>query len=230
MSKPKPGPRWMDEQPVVAILAIRTPLRIGAGRGGTDVELPVLKAQRRGDSFTIDRPIVPASTFKGLLRHGVDRILESFQLDKSAREESKRLFGDKPPESTRPGMRTQEGLLKVAACSENISSLSKAQAHTRTAIRQDSRYGSVEKGALWNYEFISNETGRIILRFNLRFTFPITKLMAGLILGGLRLLTNETLGGFGSRGMGIIEEVMIESKDFVTFAEAGIKELLEGTS
>jgi CRISPR/Cas system CSM-associated protein Csm3 (group 7 of RAMP superfamily) len=96
--------------------------------------------------------------------------------------------------------------------------------NVRTSIRIDGRYGSVEEGGLWNYECVDGDSP-IKLGFNLDFLYPIDELKAGLLLAGLRLLRYEHIGGFGSRGMGLIEEVGVEPDSFRAFAEGGIKKL-----
>jgi CRISPR/Cas system CMR subunit Cmr4 (Cas7 group RAMP superfamily) len=226
------GGLWPSNQPVTALLTVKLPLRVGAGAGGAgDVDLPVLKTPlRRGHGGELEMPVIPESTFKGLLRNSITRLIGSLHLGDDAQQAFRQLFGPPPPQGS--GEETFEGCIRISASPGNLTIMDQApkeakgrpHLNVRTSIRIDGRYGSVKEGGLWNYECVDGDSP-IKLGFNLDFLYPIDELKAGLLLAGLRLLRYEHIGGFGSRGMGLIEEVDVKPDSFRTFAEKGIKKL-----
>ncbi|MEM2865484.1 MAG: RAMP superfamily CRISPR-associated protein [Candidatus Bathyarchaeia archaeon] len=217
---------WPSSQPVTAIITVEPPLRVGAGAGGTgDVDLPVLKAPLRDEGGeTRETPIIPASTFKGLLRNSVRRLIGSLHLGEEASRAFQQLFGSNPPLQG-SGEGTAEGCIGISAGPPIWEALGDTCLDVRTSTGIDGRYGSVKEGRLWQYECVYGRSP-IKLSFNLYFLYPIDGLKAGLLLAGLRLLRYEHVGGFGSKGMGLIEEVDVKPESFRVFAEKSLKKLL----
>ena len=214
-----PLTRW--DKGVRVTLRIRSPFRVGAGRGGLGAELPLLKRKGRGGKAEDFVPFIPVSSFKGLLRGSVMRASLLLGLGGEGERAITRLFGSTPPTlGTRQD--TEEGILKFGAEEEEQPSL---KIRERTSIRIDERYGAVARGALWDYEY-AESNDLIRLHFSISFTYPIDPLEAALLVAGVRLLLYDSIGGFRSRGMGLIEEVSLAPKEFTSFAEECLKELL----
>lgn len=139
-----------------------------------------------------------ASSIKGLLRKAVIRAINSLNL--KAINESE-IFGEGD----------REGKIQV------IIEPGEELKMIRYGIKIDPFTGSVRHGHLFSYSF--SEVERI--KFRLKPIVKITKEEAKILYYGLNYLRYDTIGGFGSRGMGLIEEVEIDS-NFRKFVEDSI--------
>ncbi|MEM3586490.1 MAG: RAMP superfamily CRISPR-associated protein [Candidatus Jordarchaeaceae archaeon] len=192
-------------------LTISGGFRIGSGRAGLEVDLPVVKEHlpksEKGSYYTSNF----SSSLRGILRKSVRRIAQSTGLNAIANLEEA-LFGSWV---TDLGSRKKEGKIKiklVPPSSENVKN------YSRTGIRIDEVFGSVAHQALFTYEVLEGEDKKLILKFKLTSDFPLSEDEAALLLAGLNGLTYDFIGGFASRGLGLIEKVEVDQK-FVNFAK-----------
>lgn len=162
-------------------------------------EIRVLLKVRRfrvgGAHEDVDLGSVPmkysASSIKGLLRKAMIRVLNSLELKTNAKEEE--IFGKEDSEG-----KLQVVLLSDKELGKNI----------RYGIKINPLYNSVEQKHLFSYSFLEVEE----IRFALKPIMSLSKEEAKLILFALNYLRYDTVGGFGSRGMGLIEEVEVDEK------------------
>ena len=209
---------------ILVNLTFQGPLRVGRGRGGTlETDLPVTHEQREEvigrELKVIQRTSIPVSSFKGLVRNTVNRIMVTLKLNTEA--EFTNLFGSEP----KYGTATKRGKL--------VFSTNRSRKHTlpakplrRKGIRIDDSFSSVKKGALWEYEILETKDRKVDLEFIISSLYPMSGLESALLLAGLRALKYESFGGFGSRGMGIVTNVLVEPKEFVEMGQNQLVVLL----
>ncbi len=162
-----------------------------------DVELQV-RGLRIGTGIPkhdIDLPTLPvdyaSSSIKGVLRKAARRVVNSINgLDLDGVESD--VFGDED----------REGKIQIAVKSLNCDTCK------RYGIKIDPKFGSVKHGHLFSYEYIPVET----LKFSIKPLLPLSDKETLLIYYSLNFLRYESLGGFGSRGFGLIEGVRLSDK------------------
>ena len=162
-----------------------------------DVELRVrgLRIGRGMPKYNVDLPTLPvdyaSSSIKGVLRKAARRVVNSInRLDLDGVES--KVFGSE----------NEEGKIQIVMKS-NTSNTCK-----RYGIKIDPKFGSVKHGHLFSYEYIPVET----LNFSIKPLLPLSDKEALLIYYSLNFLRYESLGGFGSRGFGLIEDVRLPDK------------------
>ncbi|MFN3384500.1 MAG: RAMP superfamily CRISPR-associated protein [Archaeoglobaceae archaeon] len=150
----------------------------------------------------VDLGIVPlrytASSIKGLLRKASIRVSNSA----GVKDLTKQIFGDSDSEG--------KIQITVEECGEN-------SVNKRFGIKIDPRLGSVKEGHLFSYKFLTLECLRVKIR-------PLVKLSeeeAKFLFYCLNYLRYEALGGFGSRGIGLIEDIKIDD-NFTRFLEGKV--------
>jgi len=172
-----------------------------------DVELR-LKGLRIGSGmpkYGIDLPVLPAgyasSSIKGVLRKAARRVVNSIgglSLDGVESD----VFGNED----------REGKIQIAVKSLNCDTCK------RYGIKIDPNFGSVKSGHLFLYEYTPIE----ILKFSIKPILPLNAKEALLIYCSLNFLRYESLGGFGSRGFGLIENVRVSDK-FREYIKGGVQ-------
>ncbi|MBS7250212.1 MAG: hypothetical protein KIH08_06425 [Candidatus Freyarchaeota archaeon] len=199
-------------------LTIGGGFRIGSGRAGLEVDLPVVKEhlpKSKKESYYTSNL---SSSLRGVLRKSVRRIVQSTGLSAIANLEEA-LFGSWVTEL---GARKKEGKIKIKLVpppSENVKQ------YSRTGIKIDEVFGSVAHQALFTYEVLEGEDKKLILKFKLTSNFPLSEEEAAILLAGLNGLTYDFIGGFASRGLGLIEKVEVDQK-FVNFAKPRLEKLI----
>jgi CRISPR type III-B/RAMP module RAMP protein Cmr1 len=173
-------------------------------RGDIDVELKIrsLRIGKGIPTESVDLPVSPinysGSSIKGVLRKAARRVSHSAYPD--LKDLEKDVFGDE----------NREGKIHIT------TKKSSSEKNVRFGIKIDPKFGSVESGHLFSYEYLAVDS----LRFSIRPVFPLNKKEALLIYCALNFLRFESLGGFGSRGLGLIEDVCISEK-FVEYVRRG---------
>jgi len=184
-------------------LTISGALRIGSGRAGLEVDLPVVRENLSNGGSTFYSSNMPSS-FRGSLRESVRRMINSTRLSsKASLEES--LFGTWVTEAE---ARPMEGKLHVKLLPSNEP----IRTTSRTGVEIDDVFGSVEQKKLFTYEVMEGGGDEVTLRFELTCLFPLSDEEAAVLLAGLNGLVYESIGGFASRGMGLIERVEVDGK------------------
>jgi len=186
-------------------LTISKCFRVGAGRTGLDVDLPIVSVKSNGKSSHLCANL--SSSFRGILRKSVHGFLESTGLSERPGyvgvEDS--LFGSAPQIGYG---QTKEGKLLIRL--SNDAEEAELQTGKRTGVRVDFAFGSVVREALFTYEYLTNEKGSIKLSFTVSPSYPLTDEESTALLAGINSLRYCGYGGFASRGMGIIEDVKID--------------------
>ncbi len=175
-------------------------------------DLPVATVRARDGKR---RPYLPPSSFKGIVRTACQKALSITQND-TLKNAYIRIFGEEPTKENR----NKEGKIRIFETDETIDILSNIglkSIQNRNGIRIDEKIGSVAYQSLFEFDFVELENS-LKLTYGIYPVLPITKDEAAILIAGLRLLKYDTIGGFGSRGFGIIRDVLIP-KDFVEFAE-----------
>lgn len=167
-----------------------------------EVSLKVKRLRVGGMQEDVDLGSIPlkytASSIKGLLRKSVKRALNSLNLNGFSDVE---IFGDDD----------REGKIQVLVePSEELKLV-------RYGIKIDPFTGSVKHGHLFSYSFLEIER----IKFTLKPIIGITREEAKLLYYGLNYLRYDTIGGFGSKGMGLVEDVEIDD-DFRKFVEESL--------
>lgn len=210
--------RW--RRAITVNLRIKKPIRIGGTKQGLSrIDLPLLK---RHDNDGYSTPVVPSSSFKGVLRASSERAVAHLVLEETSKPLLE-LFGS--PITDTSGRETQQGLVLVYQAKKNDDSLEKNMVSTRTSISINNEFGTNTTGSLWQYEFIE-PIEQLVLGFEVHFLFPINPIQAAVLLAGIRFLKYGFIGGMNSRGMGLISSISIEPSDFVDFAEPTLREIL----
>jgi len=211
---------WRDRFTVS--LTVSKCFRVGAGRTGLDVDLPVVSEKLNGKSSHLCANL--SSSFRGILRKSVHRSIESTGLSErpgyAGVEES--LFGSVPQIDSG---QTKEGKLLIRL--SNDAQEVKLQTGKRTGVRIDPAFGSVVSEALFTYEYLTNEKGSIKLSFAVSPSYPLTDEESTALLAGINSLRYCGYGGFASRGMGIIGDVKIDEpflRHSTPLLEAALKE------
>lgn len=141
----------------------------------------------------VDLGFVPlrytASSIKGLLRKAAIRVSNSL----NTRDLTKQIFGESDC----------EGKIQIKVEEDGDSSVNK-----RFGIKIDPSLGSVEEGHLFSYKFLTLER----LRFRIRPLVRLSEEEAKFLFYCLNYLRYETIGSFGSRGIGLIEDVEIDGR------------------
>ncbi len=171
--------------------------------GDIDVKLKI-KSLRVGGlepEEDVDLGTVPAeytaSSIRGLLRKAAKRVSSSLGIKGFDRE----IFGDVD----------SEGRIQII-----VKYVPKSGKEKRYGIKIDPSTGSVKSGHLFSYNFLTLDE----LYFTIRPLLGLKEDEAKFLFYALNYLRYETLGGFGSRGMGLIEDVEI-CEDFLKFV--GVK-------
>jgi len=193
---------WMDR------------FRIGGTSQEDSIDLPVLKDLASEDSWY---NIGIVSGFRGVLRRATRLLIaqKSFQKYRSI---DASLFGSELGAS-----QEMEGKLKFQLepnTSKNV------HISTNYGIRINPQFGSVEPNALFNYETVE---GDICIEIKIRPLIPLTKDESIILLGALRLLSYDCLGGFTSKGFGLITKIIIEDT-FTQFADSFLLGIIEGNN
>ena len=164
-----------------------------------DVELQVkgLRIGRGMPEYNVDLPTLPvdyaSSSIRGVLRKAARRVVNSINI-----------LGLDGVEPEVFGSENKEGKIQIVMKKKsNTSSTCK-----RYGIKIDPKFGSVKHGHLFSYEYIPVET----LNFSIKPLLPLSDKEALLIYCSLNFLRYESLGGFGSRGFGLIEDVCLPDK------------------
>ncbi|MGC8869792.1 MAG: RAMP superfamily CRISPR-associated protein [Brevinematia bacterium] len=194
--------------------------RVGGREGTERSDLPVFFAKLLDGSFLI----LPASTFKGILRRSAERAIMSLKLNEETAvkliDAYNCLFGTANYFSLEYSHETRKVFLKPDKRVVTFPSIlrfriepikvNELKIKRRVSIRVNNKLLSVEKNALWDYEFISVS----FIDVNLIFTREINKYEKLLLYFALNNLKYESIGGLGSRGIGLIENVKIMNEDF----------------
>uniref|UniRef100_A0A7C3RDW5 CRISPR type III-associated protein domain-containing protein n=1 Tax=Archaeoglobus fulgidus TaxID=2234 RepID=A0A7C3RDW5_ARCFL len=167
--------------------------------GDIDVRLKIKTLRVGGveQEEDVDLGTVPAeytaSSIKGLLRKAAKRVSNSLGIKGFDRE----IFGDAD----------SEGRIQII-----VKSTPKSEKEKRYGVKIDPSTSSVKSGHLFSYNFLTLDE----LCFTLRPLLGFKKDEAEFLFYALNYLRYETLGGFGSRGIGLIEDVEI-CEDFLKF-------------
>jgi len=213
---------WKDE--IEVSLVISKGLRVGSGRAGLEVDLPLVRehapktnnsSNSGGETFFTSNL---ASSFRGILRKSVQRMIGSTGL-RSIEDSERSLFGSRVTDQD--GMPV-EGKIQVKLADQ----FEPVKSYVRTGVRIDEVFGSVAPGALFTYEVLEGESSKLSLKFRITCTFPLTEQEAALLLAGLNGLLYDSIGGFNSRGLGLIERVDVNSS-FKDFALPHLRNLLK---
>ncbi|MEM3795736.1 MAG: RAMP superfamily CRISPR-associated protein [Archaeoglobaceae archaeon] len=141
----------------------------------------------------VDLGVLPlqyaASSIKGLLRKAAIRVSNSI----GCKDLTKQIFGESDSEG-----KIQIYVDGFGNCDEN----------KRFGIKIHPFLGSVEEQHLVSYKFMSLES----LSFKIKPLLGLSEEEARLLLFCLNYLRYETLGGFGSRGIGLIEDVEVDDR------------------
>ena len=171
-----------------------------------DVELKIrgLRIGKGMPKYDINLPTLPvdyaSSSIKGVLRKAARRVVNSIGglgLDL---------------ESDVFGSEDREGKIQIAVKSLNCDTCK------RYGIKIDPKFGSAKSGHLFLYEYLPIE----ILKFSIKPILPLNAKEALLIYCSLNFLRYESLGGFGSRGFGLIEDVQVSDR-FREYIKGGIQ-------
>jgi len=164
-----------------------------------DVELRVkgLRIGRGVPRHDIHLPTLPAdyasSSIRGVLRKAARRVVNSING-----------LGLDGVESEVFGSENKEGKIQIVMSSNTCKTSNICR---RYGIKID-KFSSVKHGHLFSYEYILVE----ILKFSIKPLLPLSDKEALMIYYSLNFLRYESLGGFGSRGFGLIEGVHLPDK------------------
>jgi len=170
--------------------------------GDIDVKLKISSLRVGGlePEGDVDLGAVPveytASSIRGILRKAARKASNSLGIKSFERE----IFGDADNEG------------KIQIIVKSVQN----QKEKRYGIKIDPSFGSVKSGHLFSYSFLILDE----LNFAIRPVLGLRREEAEFLLYALNYLRYESLGGFGSRGMGLIEDVEI-CGDFLKFV--GVK-------
>ncbi len=182
----------------------------------TNSDLPIATV---GTGKNSKRPYLPPSSLKGMVRTACQKAI-SISKKEDFEEAYIRLFGSEPSKKKL----SKEGKLRFYETHETEEKLTKLGTDAimnRNGIRIDKVVGSVAYQSLFEFDFI--DFGKHTnLSFSIYPVFPIKEDEAAVLIAGLRLLKYDTIGGFGSRGFGIIQDVEITPDEFVNFAEKAL--------
>ncbi|MGQ9720801.1 MAG: RAMP superfamily CRISPR-associated protein [Candidatus Jordarchaeum sp.] len=207
---------WKED--IEVSLTISGSFRVGSGKAGLEVDLPVVKEYLNNGKISYYSSNF-SSSLRGILRKSVRRMIQSTDMSALANLEED-LFGTWV---TEPGRRKKEGKIQIKLTlppSEGVKQ------YSRTGIRIDEVFGSVAHQALFTYEVLECEEKKLTLKFKLTSDFPLSEDDAALLLAGLNGLTYDFIGGFASRGLGLIEKVEVDQK-FKDFAKQHLEKYLE---
>lgn|GEM_PF-2210149 len=207
-------------------------IRVGSREGTERSDLPAFFAKLLDGNFSV----LPASTFKGILRRSAEKAIMSYKLSKEIAEKLieayNHLFGVTSYFSLTYDIEAKKVLLKPIKNEVTSPSILRFQVEPiktselkikrRASIRVNDKLLSVEKNALWDYEFISVD----FVDVNIISTREINKYEKLLLYFALNNLKYDSIGGFGSRGIGLIEDVKILDSNFETEAKSIAKEVI----
>nr|MDO8118450.1 hypothetical protein [Candidatus Sigynarchaeota archaeon] len=196
----------------IHVIAWVDSLRIGGHAGRGVVDLPISREKGSWISTNI------ASTFRGTLRRTCHVMLRSTSVQISHEDPEMTLFGTY--HGGNPQATSREGKIKIVLRKLEASS---GTCVTRNGIRIDPLTGSVETNALYNYEYIAKAASQevrngIALDFEIEIVPALDEIEAAVLLGSIQALKYASLGGFKSRGLGLIRDVEIKDADFIEFA------------
>lgn len=188
---------WTRE--IVVSLKVRN-FRVGSQSKYLDKDEQKEKGERR----EVDLEALPlkytASSIKGLLKKSTSRALKSLKSNSELKSDLlEEIFGKED----------REGKIQIV-----VQNSDSQKRFLRYGIKINPMTGSVEHGHLFSYSYFEVEK----IDFSIRPLTKITKEEAKIIFYGLNYLRYETFGGFGSRGLGLIEDVEID-RDFRKFVE-----------
>lgn len=153
---------------------------------------------KRDVDLTTLEPIFAASGIKGVLRKSALRVVKSIEKFKGFEKIIAEVFGDE----------NVEGKIQIQIEETSFDKL------VRFGIRINRKTNSVEEGKLFSYQLISIKE----IKFKIRPTVPLRKEEALLLFMALNFLRFDAIGGFASRGIGIVENLEIDEK-FRKFCE-----------
>ncbi|MHA1309982.1 MAG: RAMP superfamily CRISPR-associated protein [Candidatus Helarchaeota archaeon] len=189
-------------------------LRIGGNQQYSRIKLPVFLENNSWICLNL------CSSFKGTLRNAIKILLNSIKIQDKYLKINENLFGSNyKSEGKNLAGKLQFDLDYDKILQENKNS----DINYIYGIKIDPYFNCVKSKSLYTYEFINDN---IKLFFNIKPIFPLTEIEASILLGGLRFLYLRGLGGFNSKGIGIIHKIKIQ-QDFVEFANKQLKRLLE---
>lgn len=157
-------------------------LRIGKGSLDHNINLPTLSVN------------YASSSIKGVLRKAARRVINSINGLEFNGAESE-VFGSE----------NKEGKIQIIVKSVKFNGACKIKRH---GIKIDPVFGVVMHAHLFSYEYVPVD----ILKFSIRPLLPLDDKEALLIYYSLNFMRYESLGGFGSRGLGLIEDVRLSHK------------------
>ncbi len=156
-----------------------------------------------GTGENVDLDTIPikytASSLRGLLRKSAIKVLKSLKPNLNAKDGN--IFGKG----------NKEGKIQIVF--EGVNGATK---NYRYGIKIDSNTSSVMSGHLFSYTFYELEE----VKFSIKPTIKLTKDEAKLLYYAINYLRFDSVGGFGSRGLGLIEDVEID-EEFRSFVEGG---------
>jgi CRISPR/Cas system CSM-associated protein Csm3 (group 7 of RAMP superfamily) len=188
---------YVKRRKIILVLKV-TKFRVGSNVVSSEyVDLPSFAAQVTGATYYL----VPASSLKGILRRSTESILNYFKNDKKTDMEKAYvcLFGNQE----------NRGIIRIIPKPAN-----KFESQIRTSIKVDKIFGSVSEHTLFNYQYWESVDEPAKLEFEINFARRPSEDEVFLLISSLMAVRGSTIGGFGSRGMGIINDVKLEYNDF----------------
>lgn len=215
---------WTSNESVVVLLTLKSFRVGGISRKPSGASLQQLMIRNSYDEKS--HSDLPASSFRGVLRSSVLRVMASLDLGLDFEKSFLCLFGS--PFSEENQTTGLHGTMIVTASEKNHEVLDGdgVRLEENTSIAIDEKFGSVLPRSLWSYEYVAMEN-RTVLGYDLRFLYPIDSRQAALLLAGIRFLKYGFIGGYSSRGLGLITNVEVRPREFVSFAHVGLGEIME---
>ncbi|MHA1250294.1 MAG: RAMP superfamily CRISPR-associated protein [Candidatus Helarchaeota archaeon] len=190
-------------------------LRIGGIQQYSNIKLPIFR--ENNDWVCINL----CSSFKGALRNSIRTMINSIKLSSKLANIEVNLLGSVFGNAGR----SIEGKLQFNIdYKKTIQNNNDINIPCLYGIKINNLFNSTESASLFNYEFLN---GNIKLYFHIIPIIPLTEIEAAVLLGGLKFLYLRGIGGFNSKGIGIIKNVKIQ-QDFEKFAHNKLKQILEG--
>ncbi|RLG82673.1 MAG: hypothetical protein DRO40_07080 [Thermoprotei archaeon] len=155
---------------------------------------------------------IPPSSFRGYLRH-LARIVVSHTGNKYLNAYLSLFGSDIREYDPNIHLVSKEGKL-IVSLSQGLNE-SDFKVGIRPGIRVNRTTGTTAKEALFFSEYVEIISKKPIV-FNLEFKEPLSKEEEVLLAATLNLMKNGgTLGGWISKGMGLIRRIEVEPKDFL---------------
>ncbi|MEM0203756.1 MAG: RAMP superfamily CRISPR-associated protein [Archaeoglobaceae archaeon] len=141
----------------------------------------------------VDLGIVPlryaASGIKGLLKKAAIRVSNSI----GSKNLTQQIFGESD----------LEGKIQIT-----VDEFGNNNENKRFGIKIDPLFGSVKEKHLFSYKFLTVD----YLKFKIKPLIKLSEEEAEFLFHCLNYLRYETIGGFGSRGIGLIEDVEVDER------------------